>query len=138
MPFFSGLLRPYLCGEEIVRGLETSLGPLPPQCLSEGLTFPYGDPPLSVREALRPGDYAVSMDMLEANFHILIHKRDRKFLRFIWRDRVFQFRALPFDLAPALYIFSKISMELAILVRKKGIRMRMYMDDWLLLAHSRI
>ena len=46
LPLFSGLLRPDICGEESVGGLETRLGPLPPQRLSKRPSFSYGDPPV--------------------------------------------------------------------------------------------
>ena len=35
-------------------------------------------------------------------------------LRFVWRSKVFQFRALPFGLAPAPLIFNKVVRELCI------------------------
>ena len=93
--------------------------------------------PSSIRDSIHRRDWAVSIDLLDAYFHILIHRKDRKFLRFVWAGKVFQFRALPFGLAPAPWLFSKIARELAVHVRGKGIRLRMYLDDWLLLAASR-
>ncbi|XP_070206201.1 uncharacterized protein [Littorina saxatilis] len=57
--------------------------------------------PATVREALRPGDWVTSVDLTDAYFHILMHEADRKWLRFLWGDRIFQFRALPFGLSLA-------------------------------------
>ena len=92
--------------------------------------------PLSIRESIRQGDWATSLDLKDAYFHIPINRNFRKFLRFVWNDRVFQFRALPFGLSLAPWIFTKVTRELAILARSRGIRLRMYLDDWLTLASS--
>ena len=91
----------------------------------------------SLRDAIHPGDWATSLDLKDAYFHILVHPRDRKWLRFVWRGKVYQFKALPFGLAPAPWIFTKITRELCIHARELGIRLRAYLDDWLILASSR-
>ena len=54
----------------------------------------------SIRDAIRPEDWAISVDHKDAYFHVLIHEADRKFLRFTWQENVFQFVAVPFGLAP--------------------------------------
>ena len=92
--------------------------------------------PSSVRASVHSCDWAVPMDLTDAYFHILIHPADRKFLRFVWMGQVFQYRALPFGLAPAPWLFTKITRELCRAVRGKGLRLRVYLDDWLLLAPS--
>ena len=92
--------------------------------------------PSSVRGSVHQGDWATSIDLLDAYFHILIHPRDRKWLRFVWRGRVFQFRALPFGLAPAPWTFTKVVRELCIFLRQRGVRLKVYLDDWLILASS--
>lgn len=90
--------------------------------------------PDSVRLAIKPGDWAASIDLSDAYFHILIHQRDRKFLRFVWKGSVYQFRALPFGLSLAPWIFTMVVREICALVRGMGIFMRAYLDDWL--VHS--
>ena len=92
----------------------------------------------SVRDAIRPADWAVSVDLKDAYFHVLIHKSDRKYLRFAWQGQVYQFIAVPFGLAPAPWLFTKITRELCRVVRGWGIRLRVYLDDWLLLATSEV
>ena len=57
---------------------------------------------LSILDAIQQGDWAASLDMTEAFFHILMHPKDRKWLRFVWERRSFQFRALPFGLSLCL------------------------------------
>jgi hypothetical protein len=56
--------------------------------------------PQDVCHAIRPGDWAASINLRDAYFHIPIHAADRKFLCFGWRGRLFQFCVLPFSLSP--------------------------------------
>ena len=88
----------------------------------------------SVRSAIRPGDWATQIDLKDAYFHVLIHRRFRKWLRFIWKDRIFQFRALPFGLSLAPWVFTRIVREVCIAAHSKGIRLVVYLDDWMTLA----
>ncbi|KYM95321.1 hypothetical protein ALC62_14035, partial [Cyphomyrmex costatus] len=57
---------------------------------------------------LSPHNYLASIDLEDAYFLILVHREDRKFLRFRFRGQLFQFRVLSFGLASAPYIFTKI------------------------------
>ena len=93
--------------------------------------------PDSVRKAIRPGDWATSIDLTDAYFHVLMHVRDRKYLRFVWGEAVYQFRALPFGLSLAPWIFTMIARELCAAVRGLGIWLRAYLDDWLIHNLSR-
>ena len=60
----------------------------------------------SIIPALEESQWAITVDLQNAYFHVPIHKDARKFLRFTVRDQVFQFRALPFGLAAAPFVFS--------------------------------
>ncbi|KAK7095233.1 hypothetical protein V1264_006669 [Littorina saxatilis] len=91
--------------------------------------------PATVRDALRPGDWVTSIDLTDAYFHILI-LMDRKWLRFRWGDKAYQFRALPFGLSLAPWIFTMVVRQLCALIRQKGVRLRAYLDDWLILSQS--
>ena len=91
----------------------------------------------SIRDSIHQGDWATSIDLKDAYFHILVHPKDRKWLRFVWHDKIYQFKALPFGLAPAPWVFTKITRELCIHAREAGIRLRVYLDDWLILASSK-
>lgn len=90
--------------------------------------------PPSIRLAIRPGDWATSLDLSDAYFHILVHENVQHLLRFVWSGVVYQFRALPFGLSLAPLIFTKVTRELAALVRAEGVRLKLYLDDWLTLA----
>ena len=92
--------------------------------------------PSSIRDSIRKGDWATTLDLRDAYFHVSIHPKDRKFLRFAWKDKVFQFKVLPFGLSLAPWVFTRVTRELAISLRSQGIRVHMYLDDWLTLAQS--
>lgn len=77
-----------------------------------------------------------SVDLQEAYLLVPIHKDDRKFLHFRFQGQLFQFRALPFDLASAPYIFSKILKPVLSTLREKSFLSVVYLDDFLLIAPS--
>ena len=52
--------------------------------------------------------WSTSLDLTDAYFHCPISVAFRKYLRFVWDNKVFQFRGLPFGLAIAPLVFTKI------------------------------
>ena len=91
----------------------------------------------SVKAAIRPGDWAVSIDLSDAYFHIMISPSSRKYLRFTDGHSVFQFRAVPFGLSSAPRVFTRVMASLAAHFRTLGIRIIHYLDDWLILNSDR-
>ena len=51
----------------------------------------------SVLSTVRKGDYAFKIDLQDVYFHVPIHP-SRKYLRFAFENKVYQFRVLPFGL----------------------------------------
>ncbi|KAK7105299.1 hypothetical protein V1264_016700 [Littorina saxatilis] len=92
--------------------------------------------PATVWDALRQGDWVTSIDLSDTYFHILIHHLDMKWLRFRWGDKVYQFRALPFGLSLAPWIFTMVVRQLCSLIRQRGVCLRAYLDDWLIILHQ--
>ena len=66
----------------------------------------------SIRRSLPRDAWVTSVDLVDTYFHIPIHRGYRKCLRFQTRDTIYQFRALPFGLSPAPWVFSKIMTEI--------------------------
>jgi len=62
----------------------------------------------TVIRLISPKDFLASVDLQDAYFLLPIHREDRKFLRFRFQGDLFQFNVLPFGLASAPYIFTKI------------------------------
>ena len=52
--------------------------------------------------------WTISVDLTEAYPHIPMHPSAWIFLRFVVRSRVYEFRALPFDLFPTPYLCSHL------------------------------
>ena len=86
----------------------------------------------SIMKALKKGDYAVTLDLADAYFHIPIHTDYKQFLRFRFLGHSYQFRAMPFGLKSAPRVFTKIMAVLAAYLRKLMIQIFMYLDDWLI------
>ena len=61
----------------------------------------------------------------------------RPFLRFLLRDTVYKFRALCFDLSTDLTVFTWVMAPVSAILHSLGIRMRRYLDTWLVQSSSR-
>ena len=86
---------------------------------------------------LRPGDWCASIDLKDAYFHIPINRRFRRFLRFGWKGRLFQYLVLPFGLCTAPLIFTKVTKPLKAFLHSLGARSIWYLDDILIIGSSR-
>ena len=64
----------------------------------------------SVLSTVRKGDYAFKIDLQDAYFHVpvLILPGSRKYLRFAFKNKVYQFRVLPFGLNTAPQVFTRL------------------------------
>lgn len=88
--------------------------------------------PASIQSALEGSRWAVTLDLADAYFHIPIHKRAQHYLRFVVQDTVWQFRALPFGLSTAPFLFTWVLRPFLSVLRQQGIRIHAYLDDWLI------
>ncbi|KAJ1125086.1 hypothetical protein NDU88_003524 [Pleurodeles waltl] len=86
--------------------------------------------------ALNDGDWMVSVDLQDAYFHIPILKSHRKYLRFVVGSQHYQFAVLPFVLTSAPRVFTNVMSVVEAELRRKGIAVFPYMDDWLIKAKS--
>ncbi|KAJ1116790.1 hypothetical protein NDU88_004996 [Pleurodeles waltl] len=86
--------------------------------------------------ALNKEDWMVSVDLQDAYFHIPILKSHRKYLRFVVGSQHYQFAVLPFGLTSAPRVFTKVMSVVAAELRRKGIAVFPYLDDWLIKAKS--
>ncbi|XP_018360234.1 PREDICTED: uncharacterized protein LOC108759349, partial [Trachymyrmex cornetzi] len=90
----------------------------------------------TVVRLMLPNYRMASVDLQDTYLAIPIHPLHRKFLRFQWRGVVYEFTALPFGLATAPYIFTKITRPIVTILRKQGFQSVVYLDDFLLLGAS--
>lgn len=84
----------------------------------------------------KKGDFMVKLDLKDAYFTVLVWKGHQKFLRFIWKETLWEFACLPFGLASAPRTFTKIRKPVVATLRNLGIRLIIYLDDLLILADS--
>ena len=91
--------------------------------------------PRAVTHALHKGDWVVSVDLKDAYFHVPIHRKSRRLLRFAVEGsdgvRVFQFRALPFGLTFAPRAFTKVILHIGHLAHVHAVCLLQYLDDWI-------
>ena len=93
--------------------------------------------PETIRLSLQQGEWVTSIDFSDAYFHIPVHNRSRKFLRFHFQNQTYQFRALPFGLSTAPMEFTGVVKEVKLMAQSRGIRIHQYLDDWLIRAPTR-
>ena len=86
--------------------------------------------------SVRQGDWMASIDLKEAYLQVPVHLDSRHFLRFVFKDRVFHFKALCFGLFTALQVFTRVMAPVSAILHSLGIRMRRYLDDWLVQSSS--
>lgn len=77
-----------------------------------------------------------TIDLKDAYFLIKIHDNSKKYLRFQWKDNLYEFNVLPFGLNTAPYVFTKIMKPVVKLLRCAGYLSTIYLDDLCLVSHS--
>ena len=93
--------------------------------------------PQSILESVRQDDWMVTVDLKDAYLQVPVHPRCRQFLRFCWGGHSLQFTTLCFGLSTAPQVFTRMMAPVAAAMHRQGIRLLLYLDDWLLLAPSR-
>ena len=88
----------------------------------------------SIIPMLSQGWWATSVDLTDAYMHVPVHAEHRKFLAFAIEGRKYMFQALPFGLSTAPRVFTRLARIFGAHIRKLGVRIYMYLDDWLIVA----
>merc|ERR1712236_3606 len=96
----------------------------------------------SIPQLIKPGMWAVKLDLKDAYFHVPLHPTVRKYFRFFLHrkgslPKDFFFKRMPFGLTTAPWAFTRILKPLLKILRSQGIIVSAYLDDFLILAHSR-
>ncbi|KZS13077.1 Uncharacterized protein APZ42_021816 [Daphnia magna] len=89
-----------------------------------------------LHEMIRQDDFFVKIDLKDAYLTVPIHHGHRKYFQIRWADILYQFRCLPFGLASAPWIFTKLLKPVITFLRKQGLRSIIYLDDILILNAS--
>ena len=91
----------------------------------------------SVLLSVRQGDWMASIDLPEAYLQVSVHPDSSRFLQFVAQGQVYQFSALCFGVSTAPQVFSRVMAPVSAILHSWGIRMRRYLDDWLVQSSSR-
>ena len=78
-----------------------------------------------------------SIHLKEAYLQVPVHPASRHFLRFMFRDTVYQFKALCFGLSTAPQVFTRVMTPVSAILHSMGFRMSRYHADWLVQSASR-
>ena len=90
-----------------------------------------------VRDLLQREDWLTRIDLKDTYFAVPIHQKHRKYLRFMWKGKAYEFQCLPFGLSSAPRVFTKLLRPVVGFLREKGVRCVIYLDDILLMEQSR-
>ena len=87
-----------------------------------------------VMNLVQQGDWAISIDLKDAYFHIPIHPAHKKYLRFYIQGKAFQFTCLCFGPTVTPRSFTKVVavIHVAAYLRVQNLRLAVYLDDWFL------
>jgi hypothetical protein len=89
-----------------------------------------------VRETCTKGQWGTSLDLVDAYLHMPIAPHFRKYLRFVVRGKVYQFRVLPAGLNLAPWAWSRLIAAVREYAHRHNLLLFQYIDDWLLLAST--
>ena len=81
---------------------------------------------------------ASDWDLKDAYLHVPIHSSSRRFLGFQFMGKTFQYKVLPFGLKDSPWVFTRVVATLVGHLRRLVLRLFYYLDDWLLVAESRV
>jgi hypothetical protein len=90
----------------------------------------------TVRFLVRKGDWFLKLDLKDAYLTVPVYNSHQRYLRFQWGGRVFQFKCMAFGLAPVPRIFTKLLKVVVAFLRKRGIRLVLYLDDFLIMNET--
>ena len=89
-----------------------------------------------LRDLMEEGDWLVKLDLKDAYLTINVAEEFRKYLKFFWRNKIMEFTSLPFGIAIAPRVFTKIMKVPIAILRRLGIRLVIYLDDIMIMNQS--
>ena len=82
------------------------------------------------------GDFLAKVDHTDAYLTIPLFKGHRKFLRFRWGRKTFEYTCLSFGLCSSPWVFTTLLRVAVASLRRSGIRLVINIDDLLILGSS--
>lgn len=90
----------------------------------------------TVKSLMTKACYMCSIDLKDAYYLVSIKQSHRKYLRFNWNDNIYEFSCLPFGLASAPLVFTKLMKPVLSYLRQQGFVSVVFLDDFLLIELS--
>lgn len=90
----------------------------------------------SALKLMSPNIFMAKIDLKEAYYLLSIDNNYKKYLRFSFKNDLYEFNCLPFGLNIAPLVFTKILKPVAKYLRQRGVKMIIYLDDILLFGDS--
>ena len=111
-----------------VRKLSNEEAKQKPGFYSKLFTVPKPNGLKDVRSSLKHNMYGCVIDISDAYYHVSIHRKSRKYTRFMLDGDVYEYLGLPMGLTCSPRIFTKVSKAVADVLRKRGIIIIIYID----------
>ena len=89
-----------------------------------------------VRQVLPIGAFSTSIDLKDAYWYIPVHPCSGNTWGFCLGQQNFQFMTLPFGLNLAPRVFTKLCRPILRELRSRGVKVLVYLDDWLMWGNS--
>ena len=87
-------------------------------------------------ELISENSFLASVDLRDAYYTVPVHPADRKFLKFFWKNQLWQFKVLPNGLSTAPRLFTKLLKPMFTQLREQGHVLIGYLDDTLIIGES--
>ena len=83
---------------------------------------------------ITPNCYLASVDLRDAYYSVPVHPEHRKYLKFIWNQKMWQFKVLPNGLSTAPRLFTKLLKPVFSQLRREGHTVVGYLDDTIIIG----
>jgi hypothetical protein len=105
--------------------------------LNKHLTFPKFkyDSVKQIADLFEPGDYMFAWDAKDGYWHVDLHEDMWQYMCFEWKGKTFYFGQMPFGLAPACWVFTRMMRVSIDHLRMQGLKVLSYIDDGLAAAN---
>lgn len=90
----------------------------------------------TVSKLLSRNDFMCTLDLKNAYYLVPINSQDRKYLRFEFNDKLYEYNCLAMGLNTAPFVFTKLLKPVMECLREQGIRIVIYLDDLICLGAS--
>ena len=88
----------------------------------------------TVISVVKPKDYIVTTDLQNGFFHVPVHRDHQTLLGFKFKSHYYIWTVLPFGHNCSPFFFSKILRPVVSYLRSRGLRLVLYVDDFVLFA----